>query len=85
MSLTVAQKQELIRWLESAEWWKELSYAALEVERDELKAKLEAMGRILLEFYREDTSTDDGAREVMERDLAAAQQESRKKQPSLPA
>ena len=47
MSLTVDQKQELVRWLESAEWWKELPYPALE-------AKLEAVERLekaSIEFY----------------------------------
>ena len=42
VSLTVDQKQELVRWLESAEWWKELPYLALE-------AKLEAKDQLLVQ------------------------------------
>ena len=35
----------LIQWLESARWWPMLPYAAVEIERDELRARLEARER----------------------------------------
>ena len=44
-------------------------------EVEALEARLEATERLLLDFYRPYTSTNEGAREIVEKDLAAPQQE----------